>query len=141
VTLTATSVGITARVFRDLGKLQTREAQIVFGAAVIDDVLGLIILAVFSAIVTAGSAPISTILFITVKAVAFFVGAIMVGQFIAPRLGQIFAKIHTGVGMKFTVAISFCLVLAFFANKIGMAPIMSAFAAGLVLDPVYFSLF
>jgi Kef-type K+ transport system membrane component KefB len=138
VTLTATSVGITARVFHDLGKLQTIEAQIVFGAAVIDDVLGLILLAVVSAIVTVGSAPISTILFITVKAFAFLVGAIMIGQFMAPRLGQIFAKIHTGVGMKFTMAISFGLVLAFLANKIGLAPIVGAFAAGLVLDPVHF---
>src|SRR3989344_4768444 len=60
-TLTATSVGITARVFRDLNKLQTREAQIVLGAAVIDDVLGLIILAVVSAIVTVGSVGIGLI--------------------------------------------------------------------------------
>ena len=53
--LTATSVGITARVFRDLGQLQTPEAQVVLGAAVIDDVIGLIILAVVSAIVSAGA--------------------------------------------------------------------------------------
>src|SRR3989338_6818831 len=76
-TLTATSVGITARVFRDLNKLQTREAQIVLGAAVIDDVLGLIILAIVSAIVTVGTVSLIMISSITAKAVAFLVGLIL----------------------------------------------------------------
>ncbi len=138
-TLTATSVGITARVFQDLGKLQTKEAQIVLGAAVIDDVLGLIILAVVSAIATVGAVSIGMISWITAKAILFLVGAIIVGQFSAPYLGRIFAKIHTGIGMKFTLAIS--LVLAYLAQKIGLAPIVGAFAAGLVLDPVHFRYF
>src|SRR3989338_7103092 len=66
-TLTATSVGITARVFRDLGKLQSREAQIVLRAAVIDDVLGLIILAVISAIVALGAVTFGAIGWIMAK--------------------------------------------------------------------------
>jgi len=140
-TLTATSVGITARVFKDLGKLQMKEAQIVLGAAVIDDVLGLIILAVVSAIVVAGTAPLLTILWIIAKAVLFLVGAIVLGQLLAPRLGRLFSKIHAGVGMKFTLAISFGLVLAYLSNEIGLAPIVGAFAAGLVLDPVHFRYF
>lgn len=138
-TLTATSVGITARVFRDLGKLQTSEAQIVLGAAVIDDVLGLIILAVVSAIVTTGTASAFDIAFITFKAMAFLAAAIVVGQLLAPMLGRWFARIHTGVGMKFTLAISFGLVTAYLAEQIGLAPIVGAFAAGLVLDAVHFS--
>jgi Kef-type K+ transport system membrane component KefB len=121
--------------------LQTKEAQIVLGAAVIDDVLGLIILAVVSAIVTVGAVSFGMISWITAKAVLFLAGAIIVGQFSAPYLGKIFAKIHTGVGMKFTLAISFCLVSAYLAQKIGLAPIVGAFAAGLVLDPVHFSYF
>ena len=79
-TLTATSVGITARVFRDLGKLQTAEAQIVLGAAVIDDVMGLIILAVVSAVVSAGNVGIGVIALITGKAVLFLAAAIVLGQ-------------------------------------------------------------
>ena len=71
--LTATSVGITARVFRDLGQLQTPEAQVVLGAAVIDDVIGLIILAVVSAIVSAGTVDLGAIVGITGKAIAFLV--------------------------------------------------------------------
>lgn len=140
-TLTATSVGITARVFRDLNKLQTKEAQIVLGAAVIDDVLGLIILAVVSAIVTVGAVSLGAISIITVKAILFLVGSILIGQLIAPKLSHVFSLIHTGVGMKFTIAISFGLTFAFLADLVGLAPIVGAFAAGLVLDPVHFRYF
>lgn len=139
--LTATSVGITARVFKDLGKLQTPEAQIVLGAAVIDDVIGLVILAVVSAIATAGSVSAVTIGLITGKAVLFLVGSIVLGRLLAPLLGKAFSTIHTGVGMKFTLAISFGLLLAAAAQVIGLAPIVGAFAAGLVLDPVHFRYF
>lgn len=140
-TLTATSVGITARVFRDLGRLQTAEAQIVLGAAVIDDVLGLIILAVVSAIVTEGTISVSSVSWITLKAVLFLAGAVVLGQLLAPRLGALLSKVHTGTGMKFTLAISFGLMTAYLGEQIGLAPIVGAFAAGLVLDPVHFRFF
>ncbi|MCK5665741.1 MAG: cation:proton antiporter, partial [Thiotrichaceae bacterium] len=140
-TLTATSVGITGRVFRDLGKLQTREAQIVLGAAVIDDVMGLIILAVVSAIVTTGAVSIGSISQISLIAIAFLVGAIFLGQIMAPRISQFFSMINTGVGMKFTIAISFCLIFAYLAALAGLAPIVGAFAAGLMLESVHFKSF
>lgn len=140
-TLTATSVGITARVFRDLGKLQTKEAQIVLGAAVIDDVMGLIILAVVSAIVTLGAVSFGAIAWITAKAILFLIGAIVLGQLLAPWLCRMFSKIHTGIGMKFTLAVSFALFFAYLADLIGLAPIVGAFAAGLILDPVHFKYF
>jgi Kef-type K+ transport system membrane component KefB len=140
-TLAATSVGITARVFRDFGKLQTKEAQIVLGAAVIDDVLGLLILAVVSAMATAGSIAFTDISIIVLKAFGFLVGAIFLGRLIAPRLSEIFSKVHAGVGMKFTLVICFGLLLAYFAQLIELAPIVGAFAAGLVLDSVQFRYF
>ncbi|MDP2587191.1 MAG: cation:proton antiporter [bacterium] len=139
--LTATSVGITARVFKDLGKLQIRESQIVLGAAVIDDVLGLIILAVVSAIVTVGGVSFGVISIIAANAIGFLVGSIVIGQLVAPLLGRLFSKIHTGVGMKLTLAISFGLLMAYAADLIGLAPIVGAFAAGLVLDPIHFKYF
>ncbi len=139
--LTATSVGITARVFKDLNKLQIPEAQIVLGAAVIDDVLGLIILAVVSAMVTAGAVSLGAISLITGKAILFLVGAIVVGQLMAPIVAKFFSKIHTGIGMKFTIIISFALLFAYLADLIGLAPIVGAFAAGLILDPVHFKYF
>lgn len=140
-TLTATSVGITARVFQDLGVLKSREAQIVLGAAVIDDVLGLIILAVVTAIVTVGAVDVMTIALITAKAVLFLIGAIVIGALSAPPLGQMFSKIHTGIGMKFTIAICFGLATAYIAEQVGLAPIIGAFAAGLVIDPMHFRYF
>ncbi|WP_353572325.1 cation:proton antiporter [Candidatus Albibeggiatoa sp. nov. BB20] len=140
-TLTATSVGITGRVFKDLNKLQTPEAQIVLGAAVIDDVIGLIILAVVSAIVTTGAVDLASIGLITFKALIFLVGSLFIGQFIAKIAGAHLPRIHAGHGMQFTLAISFCLVLAYLAHLVGLAPIVGAFAAGLVLEPFHFDEF
>ena len=139
--LTATSVGITARVFKDLGKLQLRESQIVLGAAVIDDVMGLVILAVVSAIVVTGSVTAGAIGIIILKAVAFLGGAIILGRFFAPYLGTLFSHIHTGAGMKFAVAFSIGLIFAYLAYLIGLAPIIGAFAGGLILDEVVFKRF
>jgi Kef-type K+ transport system membrane component KefB len=140
-TLTATSVGITARVFKDLGFLGTPEARIVLGAAVIDDVIGLVILAVVSAIISNGSIEATTVAWIVVKAIGFLGGAIVIGNRAAPPLSRAFARIHTGTGMKFTLAVSVCLVFAFLAHAIGLAPIVGAFAAGLILDEVTFKNF
>lgn len=140
-TLTATSVGITARVFRDLGILQTAEAQIVLGAAVIDDVLGLIILAVVTAMVEVGTISVTSVGGIMLTAAVFLVGSIIIGQLLAPRIGRWLSTVHAGAGMKFAMAIGFCLLLAYMAALVGLAPIVGAFAAGLVLDAVHFHTF
>lgn len=137
-TLTATSVGITARVFKDLRFLAAPEARIVLGAAVIDDVIGLVILAVVAAVVANGSVEVSAVALIVVKALAFLGAAIVVGNRGAPLLTRALSRIHTGTGMKFTLALTVCLVLAFLAQAIGLAPIVGAFAAGLILDEVTF---
>lgn len=137
-TLTATSVGITARVFQDLGKLQTSEAKIVLGAAVLDDVLGLIVLAVVSAIVTTGTVSVVQVSWIFVKAIIFLAGTTVIGYFAAPYHSRLYSMISAGIGMKFVFAISMGLILAYIAELIGLAPIIGAFAAGLVLEPVHF---
>lgn len=139
--MTATSVGITARVFKDLGVLQMPEAQIVLGAAVIDDVLGLIILAVVSAMVTAGSVSAGAVAVIFVKSLLFLVAAVGIGMMLAPRLGALFSRIQTGAGMKLTLALALAFFTAYLAGVAGLAPIVGAFAAGLVLDPVHFRSF
>ncbi len=139
--LTATSVGITARVFHDLGQLKTPEAQIILGAAVIDDVMGLTILAVVKAMAESGRVSLIDIGWITAKAVLFLGGAIYLGQLLAPRLGRLFSKINPGIGMKLILAVSFGLIFAYFAELIGLAAIVGAFAAGLVLEPVHFQHF
>jgi Kef-type K+ transport system membrane component KefB len=140
-TLTATSVGITGRVFQDLGKIATREAQIVLGAAVIDDVLGLVILAVVTSIVEEGSIDAAGVGLLVLEAAAFLVGAIVLGRVLAARLGRMLARVDAGVAMKLALILSLCLLLAWLAHAIGLAPIVGAFAAGLVLEPVFLSEF
>jgi Kef-type K+ transport system membrane component KefB len=140
-TLCATSVGITARVFKDLRKLGTREARIILGAAVIDDVFGLLILAVVAgAIHAAASGGVLSMLdiaLIAAKSIAFLVAAIAIGHFLVPRLLRGAGRLETR-GVLLTLAISFCLFLAWASAKVGLAPIVGAFAAGLILDEVHY---
>ena len=140
-TLCATSVGITARVFKDLGKLGTREARIILGAAVIDDVLGLLILAVVAGAIRASATGGTVSLFdmgvIAIKAVAFLIGALAIGKSIVPRMLRGAGRLETR-GVLLTLAISICLVMAWAAAQVGLAPIVGAFAAGLVLDEVHY---
>ncbi len=137
-TLTATSVGITARVFQDMGALQSRESQIVLGAAVIDDVIGLVILAVVSGIVRSGSISAMEVLFISGKAIGFLVTALIAGQYLARLFTGLFRHISTSVGSQLVLALAACLMFAYIASLLGLAPIVGAFAAGLVLDAVHF---
>jgi Na+:H+ antiporter len=138
--LCATSVGITARVFKDIGRVQTPEARIVLGAAVIDDVLGLLVLAVVAAIATAadkGKALSGIEIGVTVtKAVAFVAFAIALGRLLSPRLFRIAARLRAR-GVLVAVGLSFCFVLAWLSDQVGLAPIVGAFAAGLVLEEVH----
>ena len=140
-TLCATSVGITARVLKDLGKLQTPTARIILGAAVIDDVLGLMILAVVAGAIKAtasgGALSVMAVVLIAVKAVAFLIGAIVVGHFLVPRLLRGAGRLESE-GVLLMLAFSFCLLLSWVAAKVGLAPIVGAFAAGLVLDEVHY---
>jgi Kef-type K+ transport system membrane component KefB len=140
-TLTATSVGITARVLQDLGASGTQEARIILGAAVIDDVLGLIILGAASGAVAAASqgAPFSmmSVARITAAAALFLVGALVIGVLAAPRLYSVASLLQVR-GVLVTVSLSLCFLLAWAASLIGLAPIVGAFAAGLVLEDVHF---
>ncbi|HEY0171347.1 MAG TPA: cation:proton antiporter [Pyrinomonadaceae bacterium] len=143
-TLCATSVGITARVLRDLGRLQTREARIVLGAAVIDDVMGLLILAVVSGAIRASAAgealSVSDVARIAAASVAFLVGAIAVGRFVVPHLFRGAGRFRSS-GMLLALSLAFCFLLAWAAAAVGLAPIVGAFAAGLVLDEAHFEVF
>ena len=98
----------------------------------------MIILAVISAIITVGTVEFGEIGLIVAKAILFLAGAIIIGQLFASKIGKLLSKISPCLGMKFTFAICFCLIFAYLAQKIGLAPIVGAFAAGLVLDPVHF---
>jgi Kef-type K+ transport system membrane component KefB len=139
--LTATSVGITARVLQDLGRSQSAEARVILGAAVIDDVLGLVILAVVGGIITAadqgGSLSPFGVTLILGKAVAFLFGALALGVLLSPKLFG-FASRLTGKGVLLSTALVFCFTLSYLAGVIGLAPIVGAYAAGLILEQVHF---
>jgi Kef-type K+ transport system membrane component KefB len=139
-TLTATSVGITARVLKDLGRSTTAEAKIILGAAVIDDVLGLVILAVVSGVISAaGSGQPFTLDqagIILLKSALFLFGALAIGVKLSPRLFKYAAKLE-GRGVLIATALAFCFMLSWFAAEIGLAPIVGAYAAGLVLEKAH----
>ncbi len=142
-TLAATSVGITARVLKDMHKMNTKEAKIILGAAVVDDVLGLIILAVVAGLVESidagGSAEVSysAVAWIVTKSVAFLAVAVVAGQLLAGKVIEFGARFRV-TGIPVVLSICYCFLMAALARKVGLAPIVGAFAAGLVLDNAHF---
>jgi Kef-type K+ transport system membrane component KefB len=140
-TLTATSVGITARVLKDLERAQSVEARIILGAAVIDDVLGLLILAVVSGVIAAadrGGGFAGTDIAVTLaKAAVFLVGSLAVGLAISPRVFALASRLRSR-GVLLALGLCFCFGLAYLSAFIGLAPIVGAFAAGLILETVHY---
>jgi Kef-type K+ transport system membrane component KefB len=132
-TLTATSVGITARVLADLGRMHTQEARIIIGAAVVDDVIGLVILTVVSGM--AAGASVSTLAVLRVFGVAagFLVVAVVVGRFLVPRLFDLVVRMRVRY-VLLVFAVAFALGLSAVAALAGSALIIGAFAAGLILS-------
>lgn len=139
-TLTATSVGITARVLQEIGVLHRAESRVILGAAVIDDVLGLVILAVVSALIGAAGAghslAVGPVLLIVAKALGFLVGALVIGVSVTPKLFQWAAALRQPSTLL-TMGLGLCFLLAWAADAAGLAPIVGAFAAGLVLEEVH----
>ncbi len=139
--LAATSVGITARVLKDVHALRTPFARIIVGAAVIDDVLGLVVLAVVSGIIAAAASgarlSIAGVALILAKAALFLIGALVVGSLLSPRLFRGALALRSR-GVVQALSLGFCLTLAYLALRAGLAPIVGAFAAGLVLEEVHF---
>lgn len=133
--LCATSVGITTRVFEDLGKLQMPEARIVLGAAIFDDVLGLLILSVVTSVITTGSFALGSMFNIAVYAAVFLSIAAVVSLKFTHVIGEYISRFHAE-GMKMVFAVSTCFLLAYIADGIGLAPIVGAFAAGLILRDI-----
>jgi Kef-type K+ transport system membrane component KefB len=139
--LCATSVGITARVLRDLGKLNTPTARVILGAAVIDDVLSLVVLAVMKGAVessaTGGAVSIAGVAVVALKACAFLVGAILLGKLVVPQLFRGAGRFE-GRGVLLALAVSICFTLAWASAALGLASIIGAFAAGLLLEEAHF---
>lgn len=130
--LTATSVGITARVLSDLGHLKSDESQVILGAAVIDDILGLVLLTVVSAIAAGEKLTVGGVAKIFGLAFGFVVAAILIGSVLAPRLIGLITRLRVRKALFFT-SLMFAFGMAYLADLAGSALIIGAFAAGLVL--------
>lgn len=131
--LTATSIGITSKVLAEIGQLKSKEGQIIVGAAVIDDVLGIIVLAVVASLAKTGEVDITNVAILLVSAIAFLFGAILLGGFFNKTFVSLVNKLQTR-GNIVIPAFIFAYVMAFIGNAIHLEAILGAFAAGLVLD-------
>ncbi|MCT4623125.1 MAG: cation:proton antiporter [Schleiferiaceae bacterium] len=131
-TLAATSIGITARVFKDAHKIHLKEAKLVLGAAVIDDILGLILLAIVSGVVSSGSLEVSQLAIIIGKSLGFLVGVFFLEKYFLRRNIRTFSKVAGG-NTLLLYPFALLMFLAWAADFIGLATIVGAFAAGLIL--------
>ncbi|MBP6571773.1 MAG: cation:proton antiporter [Gemmatimonadales bacterium] len=130
--LTATSIGISARILGDLGELETTEGKTVLGAAVLDDVVGLVILAIVATLAEGGVVTTASALKTGGVAVGFLVVALLAGRLVAPRLFATISRLQVS-GATGALALAFALALAAAAGLAGSAIIIGAFAAGLIL--------
>jgi len=140
-TLCATSVGITARVLQDLNRSTSREAHVILGAAVIDDVLGLIILAVVTGVIaaagTGGEISGGSVAMILIKSVIFLAGSLTLGAYLSPKLFHLASRLRAR-GVLLAISLSFCFLLSWLSNVVGLAPIVGAFSAGLILEDLHY---
>ncbi len=131
--LTATSIGITSKVLSELGYLKSKEGQIIVGAAVIDDVLGIIVLAVVASLAKTGTVDVVNVIYLIVSATVFLLGSIFLGKFFNKSFMAVSDVLQTR-GKLVIPALIFAFFMAFMANVIQLEAILGAFAAGLVLD-------
>ena len=130
--LTATSIGISARTLSDLNQLDTPEGQIVLGAAVLDDIVGLVILSVVAGLVGGAGVTAAGIATTSALAIGFVIAAIIAGGFIVPHVFKLIAKVEAS-GTLGIAGLIFAFLLAWLADAAGSATIIGAFSAGLVL--------
>lgn len=131
--LTATSIGITSKVLSEMGQLKSKEGQIIVGAAIIDDVLGIIVLAVVASLAKTGSVDVMNVGYLIVSATAFLIGSILLGQVFNLAFVTIVSKLKAR-GSIVIPALIFAFFMAFLGNAIHLEAILGAFAAGLVLE-------
>lgn len=131
--LTATSIGITSKVLSEIGQLKSKEGQIIVGAAVIDDILGIIVLAVVASLAKTGEVDVANVIYLIVSATVFLIGSILLGKFFNKSFVAIANVLQTR-GNLIVPAFIFAFFMAFIGNAIHLEAILGAFAAGLVLD-------
>jgi Kef-type K+ transport system membrane component KefB len=131
--MTATSIGITASVFGELGMLRSREGQIVIGAAVLDDIIGIVVLAVVVALASDGGLSLGPILQLVTAAVVFVVAAIALSRTAARPFDFVVDRLKAPGEIVVASFLVLCLC-CFAATAIGLEAALGAFAAGLILS-------
>jgi Kef-type K+ transport system membrane component KefB len=131
--LTATSIGITSRVLAELGQLTSKEGQIILGAAVVDDVLGIIVLAVVASLATTGEVDVKEVAIIIASAVGFLLGVLFAGGLINQAFLSMAGFFKTRGGI-IVPALVLAFILGYIGTVLKLEAILGAFAAGLVLD-------
>ena len=131
--LTATSIGITSKVLSEIGRLNSKEGQIILGAAVIDDILGIIVLAVVGSLAKDGVVDVGNVIYLIISASVFLIGAIVLGNVFNKSFVAIADKLKTR-GELVIPAFIFAFIMAYLASIIHLEAILGAFAAGLVLE-------
>jgi Kef-type K+ transport system membrane component KefB len=131
--LTATSIGITSKVLSELGRLNSKEGQIILGAAVIDDILGIIVLAVVASLAKDGAVDVGNVIYLIISASTFIIGAIVLGNVFNKSFVAIADQLKTR-GELVIPAFIFAFVMAYIASIVHLEAILGAFAAGLVLE-------
>ncbi|MYH27901.1 MAG: cation:proton antiporter [Acidobacteria bacterium] len=138
-TLAATSVGLTARVLKDIGRLDAPESNLILGAAVVDDILGLIVLAIVLGLVHAADAggaievSVGPVLLIVLKAAGFLGGSVIVGRLLFVPLMRL-VRLARSPSVPVVLAVAYCFLMAALAELVGLADIVGAFTVGLVVN-------
>jgi Kef-type K+ transport system membrane component KefB len=129
--MVATSVGITARVLADLGVLSTNSAKIILGAAVFDDILGMVLLAIVAGLASPQGLEWIHMLVLVVEAAAFALFMIFVAPRMVKRIQPRVERLSTH-NAPLIISLALCLLLSWVSTKIGMAAIIGAFFAGMM---------
>jgi Kef-type K+ transport system membrane component KefB len=138
--LCATSIGISAQVLREKGASGSREGRVIIGAAVLDDILGLLVLVAVSGLASAagqgGNLPWGNLGRTLGLALGFLLVALTLGRWVTPRLFRLASRLRSEQ-LLLPLGLAFAFALAWLSNMAGLATIVGAYAAGLILEPAH----
>ncbi len=137
----ATATGISAKTFKEMGIIGSDEVKIVLVASIIDELVSVIFFGIISALIIGASINFHALSISFAQMIGFFIFAAIFGHWITPFLTKWSTKIHAGINMKIGVLFIICLLFSWIAHQMGLATVIGAFIAGLILDQVYFKSF
>jgi Kef-type K+ transport system membrane component KefB len=137
----ATATGISARIFKDMGLLRTKEVRIILVSSILDELISILCFGIISVMLITQTVGFIGISLSLAQALIFFIFAGVFGRWITPHITSWSTKIHAGINMKIGVLLIICFFFSWLAHILGLAFVVGAFVAGLILDEVYFKTF